>query len=80
MNPEPYKDRRLVNITFPLKDSNSGKDLWERLVRLNKIELVLCGHIFGRGYQCDKNNEVRKCIKCFFDTQNERKNGGNGIG
>jgi len=66
-----------------LRNSNNGEQIWEKLVNPNNIELVLCGHVFGKGYRCDRNQTGRKVHQIMFDAQSDggghrRGNGGDG--
>lgn len=66
-----------------LEDGNSGKDLWEKLVKPNNIELVLCGHIMGKGFRQDKNVSGQNVYQMLFDAQSEgggHRNGNGGDG
>lgn len=68
---------------FDLVDANTGSDLWNKLVKPNNIELVLCGHVFGVGYRCDKNDSGNKVHQILFDTQADgggHRNGNGGDG
>jgi hypothetical protein len=84
MNPEEFvHDTKLMNIKFPLKDAYSGEELWEKLIKPNNIEMVLCGHVFGRGYRCDLNSSGKHVHQMMFDTQavgggHRTGNGGDG--
>lgn len=59
------------------KDGNSGKDLWEKLVRpAANIRMVICGHIAGAddisastGFRVDPNDSGRPVYQILFDTQ-----------
>ena len=61
-----------------LKNSNNGEQIWEKLVKPNNIEMVLCGHVFGKGYRCDKNDAGRDVHQIMFDAQAE--GGGHRLG
>jgi hypothetical protein len=84
MGSDPYViNNHLNGWNFPLKDANSGQDLWNKLIKPNNIELVLCGHSFGRGYRKDLNSTGKTVHQILFDTQavgggHRNGNGGDG--
>lgn len=49
ISPSYVSDNIFRRAGVGLEDGNSGKDIWEKLVKPNNIELVLCGHIMGKG-------------------------------
>jgi hypothetical protein len=66
-----------------LKDANNGLEIWDKLIKPNNIEMVLCGHIMGVGYRNDKNAAGKNVHEVLFDTQSEggghrHGNGGDG--
>lgn len=68
---------------YDLKDANTGKDMWTKLIEPNNIELVLCGHVAGESYRCDKNSAGKNIHQMLFDAQivgggHRHGNGGDG--
>lgn len=83
---EPYiiNNRTQKSERYLLPFSNNGKQIWEKLVKpTSNIEMVLSGHIFGKGYRTDKNNTGKIVHQMLFDMQGEggghiEGNGGDG--
>lgn len=69
---EPYNVNNAIEKSsrIPLPRSNTGLQLWEKLVQPSKnIELVLCGHISGEGYRQDTNSAGKTVHQVLFDAQ-----------
>lgn len=69
---EPYNINNEIQKSprIDLKQSNNGKQIWEKLVQpASNIDLVLCGHISGEGYRADKNKTGKPVHQVLFDSQ-----------
>ena len=74
---------RITKYKQELPDANNGEQIWNKLVKpAGNIELVICGHISGRGFRTDRNDAGRDVHQMLFDAQSMgggyEGNGGDG--